>query len=117
MCGLKRKIRNYVEMVKEKDPNYGIYIKENVPLNTSDKTALAENGYPKITDTDLKKLKKSDPDIDGKLLDYMCSHYYDIRTFGAVMTTFVKAPLIAVRCAARCSWASHEALIPSCRRR
>ena len=35
---LKRKIRNYVEMVKEKDPNYGIYIKENVPLNTSDKT-------------------------------------------------------------------------------
>ena len=90
---LKRKIRNYVEMVKEKDPNYGIYIKENVPLNTSDKTALAENGYPKITDTDLKKLKKSDPDIDGKLLDYMCSHYYDIRTFGAVMTTFVKAAL------------------------
>ena len=90
---LKRKIRNYVAMVKENDPNYGIYISESTPLNRSDKAALAENEYKDISDADLKKLKKNDPDIDRKLLKHMCSHYYDIRTFGAVMTTFVKASL------------------------
>lgn len=90
---LKRKIRNYVETVKEGDPRYGIYIKESEPLNRSDRRALAENGYPDIKDDDLKKLKKADKDIDAKLLAYMCERYFDIRTFGAVMTTFVKASL------------------------
>lgn len=37
---LKRKIRNYVETVKENESGYGIYIKEGVPLNTSDKCAF-----------------------------------------------------------------------------
>ena len=41
----------------------------------------------------MKKLKKTDPDVDIKLRDYMCDNFYDIRTFGAVMTTFVKAAL------------------------
>ena len=90
---LKRKIRNYVETVKEGDPRYGIYICENEPLNRSDRRALAESGYPDIKESDLKNLKKSDKDIDAKLLAYMCEHYFDIRTFGAVMTTFVKASL------------------------
>ena len=87
---LKRKIRNYVETVKENDPRFGIYIKDGVPLNTSDRTALEAAGQK---DADLKNLKKSDPDIDKKLMQYMCGHYFDIRTFGAVMTTFVKASL------------------------
>ncbi|MFR5853994.1 MAG: type I-C CRISPR-associated protein Cas7/Csd2 [Lachnospiraceae bacterium] len=90
---LKRKIRNYVEMVKEDDPRFGIYIKENVPLNRSDKEGLAACGYPGIKDPEIKELKKKDPDIDRKLLEYMCGHYFDIRTFGAVMTTFVKGAL------------------------
>ena len=34
---LKRKIRNYVEMVKEDDPHFGIYIKENIPLNLANR--------------------------------------------------------------------------------
>ena len=38
---LKRKIRNYVEMAKEGEPGYRIYIKDGVPLNTSDKEASA----------------------------------------------------------------------------
>ena len=42
---------------------------------------------------ELKKLKKNDPDADVKLRDYMCQNFFDIRTFGAVMTTFVKAAL------------------------
>lgn len=90
---LKRKIRNYVQTVKEGDPHYGIYICENEPLNRSDRKALAANGYTEIKEADLKTLKKSDKDIDNKLLHYMCDHYFDIRTFGAVMTTFVKASL------------------------
>lgn len=87
---LKRKIRNYVETVKEDDPRFGIYIKDGVPLNRSDRQALEACGEK---NPDLKTLKKNTPDIDAKLRDYMCSHYYDIRTFGAVMTTFVAAKL------------------------
>ena len=41
----------------------------------------------------VKAAKKADPDIDAKLRDYMCENYFDIRTFGAVMTTFVKGAL------------------------
>ena len=94
---LKRKIRNYVDMVKENEQGYKIYIKEDVPLNRSDKEACESMGIKekedkKVTEA-LKKLKKSDPDVDMKLRDYMCNNFYDIRTFGAVMTTFVKAAL------------------------
>lgn len=94
---LKRKIRNYVETVKEDVPGYQIYIKEDVPLNRSDRKAceslgIEETDEKKVTEA-LKKLKRSDPDADVKLRDYMCQNFYDIRTFGAVMTTFVKASL------------------------
>lgn len=86
---LKRKIRNYVETLKEDEEGYRIYIKENVPLNRSDSTAIEALGI----DKDLKKAKQKDPEIDAKLRNWMCAHYYDIRTFGAVMTTFVKGAL------------------------
>ena len=94
---LKRKIRNYVEMVKEGEAGYQIYIREDVPLNRSDREAckalgVEETEDKKVTEA-LKKLKKNDPDADVKLRDYMCRNFYDIRTFGAVMTTFVKASL------------------------
>ncbi len=94
---LKRKIRNYVETVKEGDPGFQIYIREDVPLNRSDRTACESLGIheadeKKVTEG-LKKLKKNDPDADLKIRDYMCQNFYDIRTFGAVMTTFVKASL------------------------
>jgi len=84
---LKRKIRNYVETVKEGEPGFEIYIKDGVPLNTSDFRAFEElNVDPK----DVKKLKKYDPQLDLKLRDFMCRAFYDVRTFGAVMTTFMK---------------------------
>lgn len=86
---LKRKIRNYVETLKEDEDGYRIYIKDGVPLNRSDKAAITALGISE----DLKAAKKSDPEIDRKLRDYMCANYYDIRTFGAVMTTFVKGAL------------------------
>ena len=87
---LKRKIRNYVETVKEDEEGYKIYIKENVPLNRSDNLAFA---YLGINGEKTKDLKKNDPDADVKIRDFMCKNFYDIRTFGAVMTTFVKSHL------------------------
>lgn len=85
---LKRKIRNYVEMVKEGEAGFEIYIKDSVPLNRSDASAFERFGVQ-----DAKNVKKNDPDIDRKIRDFMCANFYDIRTFGAVMTTFVKAAL------------------------
>lgn len=86
---LKRKIRNYVEMSKEGAQDYRIYIKDQVPLQRSDAEALSYLGVSK----DLKAAKKDDPTLDGKIRDFMCQNFYDIRTFGAVMTTFVKGAL------------------------
>lgn len=87
---LKRKIRNYVETVKENTEGYKIYIREDVPLNRSDNEAYIHLG---TDEKDIKELKKKDPEIDRKIRDFMCSNFFDIRTFGAVMTTFVKAAL------------------------
>ena len=86
---LKRKIRNYVETVKEDTPGYRIYIKDQVPLNRSDNEALT---YLGVTG-DLKAAKKADPQLDVKIRDFMCQNFFDIRAFGAVMTTFVKGAL------------------------
>ena len=87
---LKRKIRNYVETVKEGEAGYRIYIKDGVPLNRSDAEAYA---YLGTDDKKVKEDKKKDPELDCKIRDFMCRNFYDIRTFGAVMTTFVKAAL------------------------
>lgn len=87
---LKRKIRNYVETVKEDEKGYRIYIKDNIPLNRSDAEALE---YLNVGDKDIKSLKKNNPELDIKVRDFMCENFFDIRTFGAVMTTFVKASL------------------------
>ena len=87
---LKRKIRNYVETVKEDSTGYRIYVKDGVPLNRSDAEAYRELD---VTDKTIKEKKKEDPELDRKIRDWMCRNFYDIRTFGAVMTTFVKAAL------------------------
>lgn len=87
---LKRKIRNYVELVKEDQDGYKIYIKDGVPLNRSDAEAFSALN---VTEKDIKNAKKKDENLDAKIRDFMCEHFYDIRTFGAVMTTFVKNKL------------------------
>lgn len=87
---IKRKIRNYVETAKEGEPGFRIYIKERVPLERSDKEAYQ---YLGVDDKDVKSAKKKDDNLDIKIRDFMCQNFYDIRTFGAVMTTFVKAAL------------------------
>lgn len=87
---IKRKIRNYVEMIKEDVAGYRIYVKSHAVLNRNDEEAFKALG---ISADKVAEQKKKDADIDLKIRDWMCSNYYDIRTFGAVMTTFTKAKL------------------------
>lgn len=87
---IKRKIRDYIQLVKEGAPGYRIYIKSGVPLNRSDKEACE---YIGVKPEDLKEAKKLDANLDLKLRDFMCENFWDIRTFGAVMTTFTKGGL------------------------
>lgn len=87
---LKRKIRNFIELAKEGESGYRIYIKNGVPLNSSDREACA---YVGVEPSKLQAAKKEDDRLDEKLRDFMCQNFYDIRCFGAVMTTFVKGKL------------------------
>ena len=77
---LKRKIRNYVQLVKEDVPGYNILIRPDKALNTKFTEAYAAEGLPTG-----QKGKKAD-DVQ-KAREYMCRNYYDVRAFGAVMST------------------------------
>jgi CRISPR-associated protein Csd2 len=77
-------------MVKDGVPGYDIYIQERVSLNSCDQKAFE---YLKVDEKSIKEEKKKKADIDLQIKDFMCRNFYDIRTFGAVMTTFVKAAL------------------------
>ena len=59
-------------------------------MERSDKEAFE---YLGIKEDKAKDLKKNDPEADLKIRDFMCKNFFDIRTFGAVMTTFVKSAL------------------------
>jgi CRISPR-associated protein Csd2 len=76
---IKRKIRNYVEMVKEGEEGFDIYVRQDVTLNTQD-----QKGVDAVGD----KKEKKDKSLGFR--DYMCGNFFDIRTFGAVMTTAAK---------------------------
>lgn len=99
---LKRKIRNYVQATKEGEPGYEIYISDKSTLNANDQKALEYLGILDLKDLKedkkkesqaLKDIKKIDSKADDKIRDFMCKNFFDIRTFGAVMTTFVKGAL------------------------
>ena len=87
---LKRKIRNYVETVKEDATGYRIYVKEGVPLNRSDAEAYAALD---IKPEEVADKKKKDANLGITIRSWMCKNFYDIRTFGAVMTSFVSAKI------------------------
>ena len=72
---LKRKVRNYVQTAKGQADGYDIFIKEKAVLNT-----LIDKAHD---DSDVKAAK----DKTEAARMYMCKNYYDIRTFGAVMST------------------------------
>lgn len=97
---LKRKIRNYIETVKEDAPGYRIYVKDGVPLNRSDNEGYLQAGIedaasqkPDALKKKVKAKKEEGVDVDQVVRDWMCSNFFDIRTFGAVMTTMVKGAL------------------------
>ena len=79
---LKRKIRNFVEIVKEGEPGYNILIKADKALNTKFTEIYKENGLDLIN-----KGKDKSPDDVKKAREFACKNYYDVRTFGAVMST------------------------------
>jgi CRISPR-associated protein Csd2 len=83
---IKRKIRNYVELVKQDSAGFKIYVKEGVPLNAQHETAYIELGIdiPK-TDKEKTNIRKDFAKI-ARLRKTMCVNFYDIRTFGAVMS-------------------------------
>jgi CRISPR-associated protein Csd2 len=81
---LKRKIRNHVALTREGAEGFKIYIQEKAVLNRTNKEAYAAYDLEPQT----KKLPKKVEDA-LKITGWMCSNFYDIRTFGAVMTTEV----------------------------
>ena len=74
---LKRKVRNYVQVAKQLADGYDIFIKEKAVLNTLIDAAYEEDSVKKAEDKDKANVAR----------DIMCKKYYDIRTFGALMTT------------------------------
>ena len=84
---LKRKIRNYVGMVHAGQPTYGIYVQERAVLNDQHNLAWQEVDS-KAKPEEKKKLPK-DAAKARKLTEFMCKNFFDIRAFGAVMTTEV----------------------------
>lgn len=83
---LKRKIRNYIELVKQDAPGYKIYVKENIPLNAQHELAYIAQGWDIPKKEDASKVEVAKLDI---LRKWMCANFYDVRAFGAVMTTGV----------------------------
>lgn len=79
---LKRKIRNHVSVTKEGVEGYNIYIQEKAVLNEVNKLAYKEYNL----EPQKKKLPKKVEDA-MKVTGWMCANFFDIRTFGAVMTT------------------------------
>jgi CRISPR-associated protein Csd2 len=75
---LKRKVRNYVEMVKGDATGYRIYIKEGIPLNANHREAYLAVG--------LEPGKKAPLDKVNEARAWMCKNFFDIRTFGAVLS-------------------------------
>lgn len=77
---LKRKIRNYIELAMEGEKGYNILVKPDKALNTKFAEAYEAEGLK-------KKNKGKDQDDVKKAREYMCRNYYDVRMFGAVMST------------------------------
>lgn len=83
---LKRKIRNFVSLDKDDAPGHAIYMQEKAILNHQHRKAYEAIG---IKPED-KKLPKDEAKA-REITTWMCANFFDIRTFGAVMTTGINA--------------------------
>ena len=95
---LKRKVRNYVQLVKAGETGYDIFVKEKAILNKEIEKAYSDLAIdlvkPPADVADGKKRNKEGQGQGGEVLqarDKMCETYFDIRTFGAVMSTGANA--------------------------
>lgn len=86
---LKRKVRNYVQLSKDECAGYGIYMKEKAILNKQHEKAW-QAILPDAKPEDRKKMPRDVQKAD-EITQWMCSNFFDVRTFGAVMSTGVKA--------------------------
>lgn len=82
---LKRKVRNFVGLVKGEQPPFEIYVKEKAVLNNQHKRAYVGIGKAELLEGDDKKRKGGDAVDEAK--QWMCRNFYDVRAFGAVMST------------------------------
>ncbi len=85
---LKRKIRNYVALEKEAAPGFAIYMQEKSVLNNQHLKAWTDLKIPPDEKEKYKKLPKDEAKA-RELTAWMCKNFFDVRTFGAVMTTEV----------------------------
>lgn len=83
---LKRKIRNFIELTEADKQRYDIYVKEKSVLNNQNKKAYDALGIKPVD----KKLPKEEEKARA-ITDWMCANFFDVRTFGAVMTTNINS--------------------------
>ncbi|MGB5103904.1 MAG: type I-C CRISPR-associated protein Cas7/Csd2 [Steroidobacteraceae bacterium] len=91
---LKRKVRNYIELVRADDPSYKIFVREKSVLNQQ-----IESAYVNSTEVqsaveawqawqkDKKRNPRPERHYEDLARDWMCANFFDVRTFGAVMST------------------------------
>lgn len=87
---LKRKVRNYITLDKGEQQGFAIYMQERAVLNNQHALGRKAVGLDKETAEELKKLPKDEAKA-REVTAWMCKNFFDIRTFGAVMTTGVNA--------------------------
>ncbi len=85
---IKRKVRNFVGIVKEEKPPFDIYVKERAILNQLHERAYKAIGAEDVLKKGDDKKRKGGDKVD-EARAWMCKNFYDIRTFGAVMSTGV----------------------------
>lgn len=85
---IKRKVRNYLIMCPDRQKGNDIYIKEKAILNNIHKEAYIATGNEQALSGNEKK-RKGSADTAEQAQKWLCENYYDIRTFGAVMSTGV----------------------------
>ncbi|MET0035931.1 MAG: type I-C CRISPR-associated protein Cas7/Csd2 [Candidatus Thiodiazotropha lotti] len=83
---LKRKVRNFIELTEEATPGYDIYVKEKAVLNHQNQKAYDALGIEPTA----KKLPK-DEEKAREVTAWMCANFFDVRAFGAVMTTEINS--------------------------
>lgn len=91
---LKRKIRNFVGLVKDDQPPFEIYVKERAVLNDQHARAYRAIGREDVLTGDGgdgKKSKRRGGDATDAARAWMCTNFFDVRTFGAVMSTGINA--------------------------